>query len=170
MPSLRQFSKGQVLRSISNSFISLSVLEYRCEWESSSRTLILGNSSVSTWRLGKIYCPAVRLGRWRRFRMGQGREGWAFNPWLDICAQREVGGLMPQMRLLCTLVADLSKLRGLLKKQKAPNGSAYWAVNFTVAILFGGTQLHARLKWMEGVRAISNLLVKNVAEWILLIF
>jgi hypothetical protein len=68
-----------------------------------------------------------------------------------MCAHLEAGGLMPQMRLLCTLVADLSRLRGVLKKQKAANGTSYWAVNFTVAILFGGTQLHARLKWMEGV-------------------
>lgn len=68
---------------------------------------------------------------------------------------RKIGGLVPQMRLLCTLVADLSKLRTLLKKSKAANGSSYWAVNFTVAIMFGGTQLHAKLKWMEGVSTLD---------------
>ena len=63
----------------------------------------------------------------------------------------KIGTLLPGMRRICTLKADLSSLKGSLKVQKGPKGQDFWRVEHSVAILFGGTQLRARLQWYEGV-------------------
>ena len=55
------------------------------------------------------------------------------------------------MRRVCTLKADLSGLARSLKVQKGPRGQDFWRVEHSVAVLFGGTQLRARLQWYEGV-------------------
>ena len=62
----------------------------------------------------------------------------------------------PNIHLLCTLVADLSRLKNLLKRRDGINGARYWVVEFVVAIMFGGTQLQAKLKWKEGVSNIFH--------------
>lgn len=65
------------------------------------------------------------------------------------------GNLLPNMRRVCTLKADLSGLARSLKVQKGPRGQDFWRVEHSVAVLFGGTQLRARLQWYEGVSLIS---------------
>lgn len=63
-----------------------------------------------------------------------------------------LGNLVPQMRHVCDLRADLSQLRRSLTKETGPNGTEFWKVVFKVAVMFGGTRLQARLLWEEGVR------------------
>ena len=66
------------------------------------------------------------------------------------------GRRLPQVRTLCTLRADLSRLRGSLKRLTGPNGQ-YYRVDFEVVVRFGGTQLQATIQWKEGVRVEDQL-------------
>jgi hypothetical protein len=75
-----------------------------------------------------------------------------------------LGGLLPNMRRVCTLKADLSNLANSLKVQKGPRGQDFWRVEHSVAVLFGGTQLRARLQWYEGVSLIHYLWVDHQAK------
>jgi hypothetical protein len=61
------------------------------------------------------------------------------------------GNILPGIRLLCTLKADLSGLAHLLRPQTGLNGKKYWRVPVQLVIDFGGTKLRARLKWEEDV-------------------
>ncbi|KIM24672.1 hypothetical protein M408DRAFT_331646 [Serendipita vermifera MAFF 305830] len=72
---------------------------------------------------------------------GEGHTDWG---------RDESGNLLPNMRRVCTLKADLSGLARSLKVQKGPRGQDFWRVEHSVAVLFGGTQLRARLQWYEG--------------------
>jgi hypothetical protein len=60
------------------------------------------------------------------------------------------GNELPQRRTLCTLTADLSRLRGSLRRQQGLI-NAYYEVAYEVVVKFGGTQLQATIHWMEGV-------------------
>ena len=79
---------------------------------------------------------------------------------LRACTQmyltRTLGGTLPQMRTVCTLVADLSRLRQTLTERTGINGHKYWTVEFSIILELGRTQLQARLQWMEGVRRSIN--------------
>jgi len=60
--------------------------------------------------------------------------------------------MKPRFREVCELKADLSGLQRSLVAQLNPTtGMVYYTVNFTVAVLFGGTSLKARLRWYENV-------------------
>ena len=72
----------------------------------------------------------------------EGDTDWAWD---------ESGKLLPNIRRVCTLSADLSGLRSFLKVEKGANGQEFWTVAFKVNVLFGGTALKARLTWNEGV-------------------
>jgi hypothetical protein len=61
------------------------------------------------------------------------------------------GRRLPQVRTLCTLRADLSGLRGSLKRLMGPD-APYYRVDHEVVVRFGGTQLQATIQWKEGVR------------------
>jgi hypothetical protein len=61
------------------------------------------------------------------------------------------GSRLEQMRTLCTLNADLSGLRGSLKRLMGSEGP-YYRVDYEVVVRFGGTQLQATIQWKEGVR------------------
>ncbi len=63
----------------------------------------------------------------------------------------EAGNLLPHMRRVCTLKADLSGLRKSLKAQKGPKGQDFWTVDCGIKVYFGGTALKARLTWREEV-------------------
>ena len=52
------------------------------------------------------------------------------------------GNLLPNVRRVCTLTADLSGLRGCLTLQKGSEGQDFWKVS---------TALKARMTWYEGV-------------------
>ena len=66
----------------------------------------------------------------------------------------ESGNLLPHIRRVCKLKADLSGLPRFLSVEKAANGQNVWRVKYSVNVYFGGTALKARLTWYEGV---SNL-------------
>ena len=63
----------------------------------------------------------------------------------------ESGNLLPNMRRVCTLKADLSGLQRSLKVQKGPRGQDFWRVEHSINVHFGSTALKARLTWYEGV-------------------
>ncbi|PVF93781.1 hypothetical protein CPB86DRAFT_818517 [Serendipita vermifera] len=73
-------------------------------------------------------------------------EGQGETTWL----KDDRGNLLSQMRLLCTIQADLNPLRPHLQTTRGPNGKTFWYTKFEVAVKFGGTRLQARLRWMEG--------------------
>ena len=73
---------------------------------------------------------------------GEGNTDWGHN---------ESGGMMPNIRRVCTLSADLSNLQKLLKVEKGSNGEEFWTVWFNINVRFGGTALKARMTWYEGV-------------------
>ncbi len=73
---------------------------------------------------------------------GEGDADWA---------RDESGNLLPNVRRICTLTADLSGLRGFLKLKKGSDGQDFWQVSYGINIRFGGTALKARMVWYEGV-------------------
>ena len=73
---------------------------------------------------------------------GEGDTDWAYD---------ESGNLLPNMRRVCTLHADLSGLRETLKVQKGSDGQDFWLVNVLILVNFGGTPLRASVRWWEGV-------------------
>ena len=73
---------------------------------------------------------------------GEGDTDWAWN---------ESGSLLPNIRRVCTLTADLSGLQRFLKAQKTSKGQDFWKVFYKVKVFFGGTALKAKLTWYEGV-------------------
>ncbi|KAH7100086.1 hypothetical protein BKA62DRAFT_801954 [Auriculariales sp. MPI-PUGE-AT-0066] len=59
--------------------------------------------------------------------------------------------LMPGMRRVCTIVADLSNLRGSLKPiTSSTTGMRYYEMPILVNIYFGQTALSAEICWVEG--------------------
>lgn len=65
--------------------------------------------------------------------------------------------MKPRFREVCRLEADLSGLKRSLVAQRNPTtGISYYTVDFTVAVLFGGTTLKARLRWFENVSVDPN--------------
>ena len=73
---------------------------------------------------------------------GEGDTDWVWD---------ESRNLLPNIRRVCTLAADLSGIRRFLKVQKSLEGQNFWKVSFKVKVFFGGTALKARLAWYEGV-------------------
>lgn len=57
------------------------------------------------------------------------------------------------MRPICTLSANLSALAGGLQITNGPRRRKYYRVDYNVCVYFGGTQLHAKLQWYQGVSA-----------------
>lgn len=69
----------------------------------------------------------------------------------------DLGHRLPQMRVICTLIADLANVRSALTKQTGINGHRYWTLPVSVVVGLGRIQLQARLQWEENVcRFISN--------------
>lgn len=62
-----------------------------------------------------------------------------------------LGSFLPKMRRLCSLSANLSSVKPALRSLLNTNGQQYWQVDYKVAIIFGGTQIKARLQWYENV-------------------
>ena len=76
---------------------------------------------------------------------GEGDTDWA---------EDESGNLLPHIRRVCTVRADLSGLQKILKVQSGSKGEAFWKGRCSINVYFGGTALKARVTWYEGV---SNL-------------
>ena len=75
------------------------------------------------------------------------------------------GDMKPRFREVCELEADLSGLQRSLVAQRNPaTGVMYYTVNYTVAILFGGTTLKAQLRWLENVSVEPNRTHQRKAE------
>ena len=81
---------------------------------------------------------------------GQDDTDWALD---------ESDNLLPNIRRVCTLAADLSGLRKFLTVQKGSQGQDFWRLGYSVKVLFGGTALKARMTWYEGV-SISHSIYK----------
>lgn len=62
-----------------------------------------------------------------------------------------LGVVLEGMRPICTLSANLSALAGGLQIRNGPRGKRFYRVDYDVYVYFGGTQLHAKLQWKEGV-------------------
>ena len=73
---------------------------------------------------------------------GEGDTDWLWD---------ESRNLLPNIRRVCTLAADLSGIKRFLKVHKSSEGQNFWKVFFKVKVFFGGTALKARLAWYEGV-------------------
>ena len=73
---------------------------------------------------------------------GEGDADWVHD---------ESGHLMPNIRRVCTLTADLSGLQRILTVKKGTEGQDFWLVIFSVNVRFGGTALNAKVTWYEGV-------------------
>ena len=73
---------------------------------------------------------------------GEGDTYWVWD---------ESNKLLPNIRHVCTLKADLSGLQRLFKVRKRSDGQDFWKISYKVKVLFGGTALKARLMWKEGV-------------------
>ncbi len=82
-------------------------------------------------------------------------------------ARDESGNLLPNIRRVCTLAADLSGIRRFLKVEKSSEGQNIWKVFFKVNVFFGGTALKARLAWYEGV-SISHVHPQVTDIWLYL--
>jgi hypothetical protein len=66
--------------------------------------------------------------------------------------------IMPGFTEVCVIKADLSNMAGTLEECIGPRG-IYWRANFEVGILFGGTELAAKLFWKaSNVRVITPTL------------
>ena len=76
----------------------------------------------------------------------------------------EQGSLLPTIRRVCTLKADLSGLQKFLKAQKTSDGRDVWKAFYTVNVFFGGTALKAKMTWYEGV-SISRFLPQITDTW-----
>ena len=76
---------------------------------------------------------------------GEGGTAWVYD---------KSGNLLPNIRRVCTLAADLSNLQKFLKVEKGSNGQNFWTVWFSINVRFGGTALKARMTWYEGVSAL----------------
>ncbi|KAG8829563.1 hypothetical protein FRC17_006389 [Serendipita sp. 399] len=79
-------------------------------------------------------------------------EGTSPTRWTD----DNGGNLLPQMRRLCTLEADLSRLIPLLKLERGTDGREYYKVSYEIILEMGRTQLQARIQWRENKRVCSG--------------
>ncbi|KAG8816704.1 hypothetical protein FRC17_000214 [Serendipita sp. 399] len=79
-------------------------------------------------------------------------EGTSSTRWTD----DNSGNLLPQMRRLCILEADLSRLIPLLKPERGTDGREYYKVSYEIILEMGRTQLQARIQWRENQRVCSG--------------
>ena len=63
----------------------------------------------------------------------------------------ELGRLLPNIRRVCTLAADLSGLQKSLTAHKGSAGQNFWMVLLSINVRFGGTALKTKMMWYEGV-------------------
>ena len=89
---------------------------------------------------------------------GEGDTDWAWD---------ESDKLLPNIRRVCTLKADLSGLRSFLKVQKSSGGQKFWELAYEINVLCGGTALKARMTWYEGV-SISHFHPQVTDIWLCL--
>ena len=87
---------------------------------------------------------------------GEGDPDWVWD---------ESGDLLPNIRHVCTLTADLSGLTKILKAQRTSRGQIFWKVDYKVKIFFGGTALKARLTWYEGVSIHASIHLSLMFGW-----
>ena len=59
------------------------------------------------------------------------------------------GPLINGVKTACQLSVDLRRLRRALQRKVSADGKAYWSLAFRVGVSFGGSQLRARIRWLE---------------------
>ncbi|CAE6485381.1 unnamed protein product [Rhizoctonia solani] len=57
--------------------------------------------------------------------------------------------LEPGFHNVCTVVTDLSGMRGMLQQRRGKYGDPYWVLRYDICIRFGRTELEAFLEWTE---------------------
>ena len=67
----------------------------------------------------------------------------------------DTGNLLPGMRHLCVLRANLSGLKGSLTRHTSPYFT-YWRLDYEVIINFKRAKLQAKLRWTENVRPVGG--------------
>lgn len=70
---------------------------------------------------------------------------------IDLFYLYRIDDLNLGFKQVCTVRANLNRLRGRLTKKIGPNGP-YWKLYYVIGIRFGRTQLEAFLEWDEDVR------------------
>jgi hypothetical protein len=69
-----------------------------------------------------------------------------------------VGAPMPGFQEVCTIETDISFLRSILKKKTKPSrrccekDKSHWALEYSIALTFGSTELKAFVIWQDKVR------------------
>jgi hypothetical protein len=97
----------------------------------------------------------ARMKEVRHFRSKRLQRG------IDLFIQ---GTIVKGMSHVCTLNADLSSLAGALQPQDGKkrifkkDGKPFYRVDYDVCVYFGGTQLRAKLQWMDNVSTFASLL------------
>lgn len=65
------------------------------------------------------------------------------------CAMSSDGPLINGVKTACQLSVDLRRLRRALQRKVSADGKTYWSLAFRVGVSFGGSQLRARIRWLE---------------------
>ncbi|KIM23506.1 hypothetical protein M408DRAFT_262711 [Serendipita vermifera MAFF 305830] len=73
---------------------------------------------------------------------------WGGNDIPEWCKD-EHGGVLPGMKYIVTLRANLSSLAQSLRIQHGPKGNQFYQLDYDVFIHFDGKELRARLQWNE---------------------
>jgi hypothetical protein len=69
-----------------------------------------------------------------------------------------IGEVLPGFQQICTIEIDLLRMRLALQKKKRPSRTCfepalfYWALQYSIAFVFGSTELKAFIIWKENVR------------------
>ena len=74
-----------------------------------------------------------------------------------MCATDEWSLNIARFTTLCDVTANTSKITRTLLPQTAPDGSAYYEMEYDVILLFGLTELKAQISWVHQVGPVTVL-------------
>lgn len=74
---------------------------------------------------------------------------------------------MPGFSERCRVMADLSKLSGLLQAVPRKDGTegSYYRIDFKVCLFVAENSLNAKLEWVEGVRFSFSSDLRLIFKW-----
>ena len=61
--------------------------------------------------------------------------------------------LTDSFRKVCTVLADISRVKQKLKRQIGRNHNIYYELDYDIVLLFGLAELKAQISWLEDVSA-----------------
>jgi hypothetical protein len=74
---------------------------------------------------------------------------------------------MPNIRMLCTIEADMKDMVSGLQTKTNRQGNRYWDLSFSVLVSFRGTKMQAKLRWKDEV---SNEAMRSIFDSILIYY